>query len=156
MLSCLGAALAVSLAGCGSDPVPITPGPLGAASAEACQGFLDALPETLGRQDRDDVVPADVLGAAYGDPPIVVTCTDEAPADYDRFASCDEVNDVGWFIPRDLVADPLADAALSAMSHRPIVQVDVPVDYRPDGAAAVLAELAAPIKEQLELVDACL
>ena len=102
------------------------------------------------------MVPSDVLGAAYGDPPIVVTCTDEAPADYDRFAACDEVNDVGWFIPRELIADPGADAVLSAMSHRPIVQVDVPVDYRPDGAAAVLAELADPIKDQLELVDTCL
>ena len=156
MLCALGVAVWPVLTACAAEPVSLATTPLTAQSEQACRDLLDALPETLAGQDRREVVPADALGAAYGDPPIAVTCTDRPPPDFDEFASCDQVNDVGWFVPRELVADPDADAALSAMSHRPIVQLDVPRDYRPEGAAAALAELSAPIQEQLELVDECL
>ncbi len=47
-------------------------------------------------------------------------------------------------------------AVLTALSHSPFVRVQIPADYRPDGAAAVLAELSKPISENLELVDECL
>ncbi len=156
MLCALGVLTSLALSACSAEPVPLATPPLSAGSEQACRDFLDALPETLAGQDRREVEPADALGAAYGDPPIAVTCTDQAPPDFDRFASCDQVNDIGWFIPRALVADPEADAVLSAMSHRPIVQLDVPVDYRPDGAAAALAELSDPIESQLTLADECL
>ena len=63
---------------------------------------------------------------------------------------------MGWYVPDEQVADPNADAVLTAMSHSPFVQVEIPADYRPDGAAAVLAELSQPITDHLELVDECL
>ena len=155
MLSCLALLASTTLAGC-ADPVRIDASDLDAADRAACEAFLDDLPDELADEGERDLEPDDALGAAYGDPPIVVTCVDQVPAQFDDEAACEQVNDVGWFVPYDQVADPDADAVLTAMSHHPYVQVTVPGDYRPNGAAAVLADLSKPIADNLELVDECL
>jgi uncharacterized protein DUF3515 len=156
VLSCLGVVAALALAGCSEDPVTVATTDLDGADRAACQAFLDALPDELADESDREVEPGDALAAAYGDPPIVITCVDTAPEGFDEVAECQEVNDVGWYVPDEQVADPSADATLTAMSHSPFVQVEIPADYRPDGAAAVLAELSKPISDHLELVDDCL
>ena len=155
MLCCLLPLGAATLAGC-AGPVRIDASDLDPADRAACEAFLDDLPDQLADEGERDVDPADALGAAYGDPPIVVTCVAQVPEEFDSQSSCEQVNDVGWFVPYDQVADPDADAVLTALSHHPFVEVSVPGDYRPDGAAAVLADLAKPIADNLELVDECL
>ncbi len=155
MLSCLVVVAGAALAGC-AGPVPIDASDLDAADRAACEAVLDDLPDELADEGERDLEPDDALGAAYGDPPIVVTCVDQVPAEFDEDAACEQVNDVGWFVPADQVADADADATLTALSHYPYVQVTVPGDYRPDGAAAVLADLSKPIADNLELVDECL
>ena len=155
MLCCLVLLAATTLAGC-AGPVSIDASELDAADRAACAAFLDDLPDELADEGERDLDPDDALGAAYGDPPIVVTCVAQVPAEFDDVSACEQVNDVGWFVPYDQVADPDADAVLTAMSHHPFVQVTVPADYRPDGAAAVLADLAKPIADNLEGVDDCL
>jgi hypothetical protein len=35
------------------------------------------------------------------------------------------------------------------------VSVTIPADYRPEGAAAAIAELAQPVKDHLTLVHTC-
>ena len=87
MLCCAGSVVGLVLTACAADPVPISTPALSPGSEQACRAFLDALPDSLAEQDQDETEPADALGAAYGDPPIVVTCSDEAPADFDRFAA---------------------------------------------------------------------
>ncbi len=154
MLSCLVVALALS--GCAGDPVPIDAADLDAADRTACREFLDDLPDELADESERDVRPTDAVGAAYGDPPIVITCVDRAPAGFDELAECQQVNEVGWYVPDEQVADANAAAVLTAMSHSPFVQAEIPSDYRPDGAAAVLAELSQPITDNLELIDECL
>jgi hypothetical protein len=158
VLSCLAlsAVVALLVSGCSAGPVAIDAADLDAADREACEAVLADLPDELADESRRDVQPTDAIGAAYGDPPIVVTCVDHAPDSFDEFSQCQEVNDVGWYVPDDQVADPDSDAVVTALSHSPFVQVTVPADYRPDGAAAVLAELATPISDNLELVDDCL
>ena len=155
MLSCLGLVAAAVATGC-SGPVTVDASGLDAADRTACQALVDDLPDELAEEGGRDVEPADALAAAYGDPPIVITCVDTVPTGFDVTAECLQVNDVGWFVPDEQVADPDADAVLTALSHHPFVRVQVPSDYRPDGAAAVLAELSAPIADNLELVDECL
>jgi hypothetical protein len=155
VLSCLAAVAAAALGGC-AGPVRIDAAELAPTDREACRAFLDDLPDELAEESRRDVEPEDALGAAYGDPPIVITCVSHPPEEFDATAQCQQVNDVGWFVPDAQVADPDADAVLTALSHRPFVQVHVPVDYRPEGAAAVFAQLSAPIVANLELVDECL
>jgi len=62
---------------------------------------------------------------------------------------------VGWFVPLEQIDDEDADLVFAAVGYRPIVSVDVPHDYRPEGGAAVIADLAEPVKDHLELVDDC-
>jgi len=156
VLSCVGLAVAAAVCGCSADPVRIGATGLAPADRTACEAVLADLPDELADESEREVEPADTLGAAYGDPAIVITCVDSAPEGFGELAACQQVNDVGWFVPDEQVADPDADAVLTAMSHSPFVQVEIPADHRPDGAAAVLAELSQPISDNLELVDECL
>lgn len=155
MLSCLGMVAAWGVVGC-SGPVPFEAGELEPADRAACEAFLDDLPDELADEDRRDLEPDDAMGAAYGDPPILVTCVDDVPEGFTDTAVCEQVNEVGWFVPDVQVADPTSEAVVTALSHHPFVEATVPPDYRPDGAAAVLSELAEPISDNLELVDECL
>jgi len=144
------------LGGCGADPVRVDPPPLPAELESACRTFLDDLPPTLAEEEPTEVEPADVLAAAYGDPAIVVTCTDAAPPEFDRFSACDQVNQVGWFVPESQVDEPEGDVEVYALSHSPIVRLEVPGEYRPNGVAAALAELAEPIRADLTQIGPCL
>jgi hypothetical protein len=136
--------------------VRIAAGDLSGADRTACQAFLAALPEELADEGERELDPADTLAAAYGDPPIEVTCVDTTPEGFTDVSVCEQVNDVGWYVPDAQVSDPDSEAVLTAMTHFPHVRLTVPADYRPDGAAAALAELSGPITEHLELVDECL
>ena len=78
----------------------------------------------------------------------------DVPAEFDETAHCEVANDVGWFVPEDVIADQEADV-VHGVGYRPIVSIEMPHDYRPEGGAAVIAELAQPVKDNLELVDDC-
>jgi hypothetical protein len=128
---------------------------IGAKDTATCDAFLDDLPHRLAGEEKRKVNPAAALGRAWGDPPIVVRCGVGLPAGFDRTASCEVANGVGWFVPDDQVRDQDSDVVLTAAGYRPVVSVDVPSDYRPEGVAALTAELAAPVKRHLRLVDTC-
>jgi hypothetical protein len=151
VLMCLAAALTA----CG--PPEIESVDLDADERAACQALVDALPDTLADLERGDVDPEDALGAAWGEPPIVLTCGAEEPEEYDDFSVCDEVLGVGWFAPPEQLEPEQQDedATVWAMSHRPLVEVEVPADYRPDGVANALAQLAEVVTANLDEVEAC-
>ncbi len=83
------------------------------------------------------------------------TCGVSLPADFDKFATCEEADGVGWFVPQDQSEDQSSDVTFTAAGYRPIVEVRLPASYRPEGAAAVIAELAGPVKDTLRLVNRC-
>ncbi|WP_170981528.1 DUF3515 domain-containing protein [Nocardioides dongxiaopingii] len=144
-----------ALAGCGG-PVEIESHDLDDADRAACEAFVADLPETLADEERVDVEPDDALGAAYGDPAMVVTCGVPTPEGFDLTAQCQVANGVGWYIPNEVLDDPDADATLSAAGNRPVVEVFVPGDGdRGDRAAAAIAELAPLVEEHLPLVTRC-
>ncbi len=148
-------ALAGLLAGCGG-PVELATYDLDETDRRACEAFAADLPDVLAQEERVDVEPDDALGAAYGDPPITVTCGVPTPEGFDLTAQCQEANGVGWFLPPELLDDPDADATLSAAGNRPVVQVVVPgVADRGDLAAAAIAELAPLVTEHLPLRQRC-
>jgi hypothetical protein len=146
---------AATLTACADEPITLDTPPVSAEDLAACQAFLDDVPRRLDGEERRKVNPASALGAAWGDPAIVVRCGVGVPAEFDQFAHCEVANDVGWFVPEDVIADQDADATFTAVGFRPIVSVELPHDYRPEGGAAVIAELAAVVKDNLELVDDC-
>jgi hypothetical protein len=148
--------LAVALvSGCADEPVTLDPPPVSERDLATCNSFLDDLPDSLAGHERRKVNPAAALGRAWGDPAIVVRCGVGVPAGFDDVAHCEEADGVGWFVPEEQIDDQDADVVFTAVGYRPIVEVDVPAEYRPEGAAATIAQLAQPVKDHLELVQKC-
>lgn len=104
---------------------------LDATDRDACEAFVADLPARLGGEARVDVRPDDALGAAYGNPPITVTCGVPVPRDFSPTSSCILVGDVAWYVPDDSDVDRGSDARISTAGYRPIVEVVVPRAYRP-------------------------
>ena len=147
--------LLLVLVGCADGPVSIPTTDAGPAAEAVCEQFLADVPTVLAGERKRALVRNGALGAAWGDPAIVLTCGGELPDDFDRFSECVEANGVGWFVPANAEQDQSATAVLTAAGYRPVVQVRVPGDYRPEGVASVMAGLADPVEEHLRLVEPC-
>ncbi|KAA1426318.1 DUF3515 family protein [Nocardioides antri] len=145
-------AAAPLLVACG--PVEVDVPDLSADDASACSAFIDDLPTTLADEEQVEVEPEDAPAAAYGDPPIVVTCGAGAPGGFGPGAQCEVANDVPWYIPPEQYDDLSLDLVITAAWHRPRVQVQMPADYRGNegGIMAVLADL---VKEHLRETATC-
>ena len=59
-------------------------------------------------------------------------------------------------MPSRQEADQEADRTITLVDHGPRRLLEVPAYYRPDDVAAVLAELAAPVKQHLRRTEPCL
>jgi hypothetical protein len=134
--------------------VPIDSPRLDDHDRAACDALVDALPDQLAGQERRLVAPAAAPGAAWGDPPIVLRCGVPTPH-LDPFAECLEANGVGWYVATADDSDPEADATVTAAGYRPVVTVEIPGDYQPEGVASVTATLAHLVDHHLELVQPC-
>jgi hypothetical protein len=150
-----GLLLAFVLTACADEPVTLESPPVSAMDYRTCTEFLDDLPGKLAGEERRKVNPAAALGRAWGDPPIIVRCGVDVPAEFDQFAHCEVANDVGWFVPEEQVNDQGADAVFTAVGYRPVVELDLPHEYRPEGGAAAIAQLAQAVKDHLGLVERC-
>lgn len=126
--------LATLLAGCGG--VDIAESSVSASERAACTELVEALPDEVSDQPRRKTS-GSPLGAAWGDPAIVLTCGVGKPEDYDRFANCQTVNGVDWFVPEETVGDQSADVVLTTIGRTPSVELKVPASYRPPAAAMV-------------------
>jgi Protein of unknown function (DUF3515) len=144
-----------SLAGCADEPVTLDSPPTSTEDLAACEEFLDDLPRRLAGEEKRKVNPAAALGRAWGDPAIVVRCGVDVPAEFDQTSACEVADGVGWFVPEAQIEDQDADLVFTAVGYRPIVSTSVPADYRPEGSAAVIAELADPVQTHLDLVNDC-
>jgi len=129
---------------------------MSAEDEAACRAFLDDLPDTLADQERrDDVKPDDALGAAYGDPAIIVRCGVGTPPGFTLESSCEEVNGVGWYVPPEQYDDQGADATLYTAGYSPVVEVEVPAEYRPEGPASVFGQLTPLVPDHLDFATRC-
>ena len=152
----LALGLSCGLTGCESDQVPITSPTPEPADATACARLLDALPNAVADELRRPVDPEDALGAAYGDPAIVLVCGGAMPRDFDEFSPCVEVNGVGWYVPEDQMGDDPTEVTMTTIGFRPVVQVTVPATYWPtQGASAAQVDLAPAIKTTLTRESRC-
>ncbi len=146
-------ALPLVLGACG--PVKVEVPDLDLDQQEACESFLADVPAPLVDLEEVEVSPADAPARAFGDPPLVVSCVDSVPADFDEFAFCVEVNGVGWYLPDAQLDDDAVAATFTAVGYDPIVSVQAPPDYRPEKAAAALSELSDPVEEHLSETRPC-
>ena len=152
---CLLAVLvAVLVTGCGSGDVEIDSPGLGGSDAKACARLLAALPDAVSEQPRRPVEPKDAYGAAWGDPAIILRCGVPRPDGFDRFATCQVANGVGWFVPESQIEDQQSDVVLTTVGFAQNVELQVPAQYRPPAAA--LVDVADAVKESIRELRPCL
>lgn len=155
------AVLVPALAACSGTP-EIESYDLSPDEQAACEAFVADLPDVLAEQGRVEVEPDDALGAGYGDPAITVTCGVPVPDGFDQTSRCDEVNGVGWYVPDGSDDDRTTDLRLSVPGYRPVVELVVPADYRPEDpnigdatTASALATLSTVVADHLALEQRC-
>ncbi|WP_162260779.1 DUF3515 domain-containing protein [Nocardioides sp. Soil805] len=136
-----------SAAGCSDQPDLRD---LSGGEASACADLVDALPDTLAGVAMTD---SDERTAAWGE--IELTCGVDRPEEYDEYAPCLEIRNVGWFVPDAELEDLGGDATATALTHTPYVALHVPAAERDAGVDQMLTELAQPVRSELEPTEPC-
>lgn len=146
--------LAALVAGCAPGSVQVQAPAVSDNAARRCAGLVHALPQSIAGQHRRSVsTSAHRYAAAWGDPPIVLRCGVAKPRGLTRFASCQQVNGVGWFVPPTQINRGPGPIDLTTIGFEPRVQVHLPADYWPPAAA--MADLAKSVKTSLRHTHSC-
>jgi hypothetical protein len=145
-----GVAVLLLVAGCGAVDVPDTS--VSTSERKACKSLVEALPDQVADQSSQETS-GNPLGAAWGDPAIVLRSGVGTPHDYDKFAACEIVNGLDWFVPSSTVEDQDADVVLTTIGRTPAVEVTVPASYRPPNA--VMVDVGPAIKEHTQVTRRC-
>jgi uncharacterized protein DUF3515 len=144
-------ALLVLCGGC-SDDVKIQGTGASGTARTACESLVRALPSRVSDQ-RERRTTGSRLGAAWGDPPIVLRCGVGRPKDYDPAAGCQTVNGLDWFVPEKGMNDQSVDVVMTTIGRDPTVEVTLPAQYRPPATAMV--DLASVIKSHTRRTTPC-
>ena len=139
--------------GCGTGAVEVERAPLSGADAEACAAFTEALPQSLLGLERRETEPGDAAAAAWGSPPVVVTCGVGPAEGFDRYSSCIVADGIGWYAP-DAASEDLGSAVtLTTVTVAPRVRLEIPAEHRPP--AGLLSELAPLVRRHLRETEPC-
>ncbi len=144
------AAAAMVVAGC-SRAIPLEVVELDEETAAACARLVDALPEQVADQDRREVDTRGI-GAAWGDPAIVLLCGVPAPESFEPTSMCTTVDGVDWFIPEEQL-EAQGDLVMTVVNRQQHVEVRLPSEYWPPATA--LADLSSTIAEAFEPTGSC-
>lgn len=114
-----------------SGPVSVAATPLDERTATVCRALVAKLPEALGDRNRRPVTEGTEQNAAFGDPPIVLSCGIAMPS-VPKDADLWELSGVCWF------AEKRADGQVWTTVDRQVpVRVTVPKAYDPPGQRVV-------------------
>lgn len=107
------------------------------------------MPERVAGQPSRSVQPSDALGAAWGDPAIVLRCGVPKPPALTASSSCFLADGVGWFAtqdghPDDGLQPVTGELVFTTVGRTPYVELSVPPDYQP--ASDALVDLAPAVK----------
>jgi hypothetical protein len=146
----LATLLALLLAGCGA--VHLHDNDVSASDQRACRALVDDVPHRVSERPRRETKGGD-LGAAWGDPAIVLTCGVGVPDGYRPTSACQRANGVDWFVPEDQITDQSKLVVMTTIGRKPRVEVVVPAEYRPP--TATMVDLADAIKKHTKAVEPC-
>ena len=139
------------LTGCGDGAVDVEAPELTGEAAQTCEALVDALPTTVDGAKRRTVEPSGAPAAAWGDPAIVLRCGVPMPSEFDEFATCQEANGVGWFIPEEQITGEAEAITMTTIGRAVNVEVSLPPEHWPPANAMV--DLAAAIEKTVEETD---
>lgn len=151
-MACL-AGITLLLSACESGPVEVDTPRLSGEDARTCAALVKALPSIVDGAERRTVAPAGTEAAAWGDPVIVLRCGVPMPKEFDEFASCQETDGVGWFIPEEQITGQPEAITMTTIGRAVNIEVALPRDHWPPAAAMV--DLAPAIKETVAETDPC-
>jgi hypothetical protein len=146
-------ATALLLTAACSSSVSLDAPALSGTDARACRALVDALPDRVDDLPRVDVDPGDGFGAAWGDPAIELRCGVPAPEGFDRFATCQVTNGVGWYIPESQQTGRPGPVTMTTVGRAQNVEVRIPEDYFPP--ANTMVDLAPALKRTIREVRPC-
>lgn len=142
-------AVVLALTGCSGDVEVAVPQVSGTLQ-QGCTALVAALPNTVDGQERRDTTPPSGLTAAWGDPPILLTCGVATPPIASDGAPCYEVNGVGWYADEQPGNDTVVFTTVGRAFN---VEVTVGSEHAPQADA--LVDLAAPIKQHNRQLKPC-
>ena len=142
-------ALAIVLGGCGA--VDLHDSNVSSAERTACRALVEDLPHRVSDRSRREA--EGDLGAAWGDPAIVLRCGVGTPDGYRPTSPCQRADGVDWFVPEDQISHQDEDVVMTTVGRTPRVEVTVPAEYRPPEAAMV--DLAGAIKRHTRVTSPC-
>jgi hypothetical protein len=138
--------------------VPVTAAaPVGVA-AHACDDLVAGAPGRVAGQAQRTVEPDPGFVAAWGDPPIVLTCGVPRPSAVPPWSLCFTGDGIEWLATRGGRAGdgnrPIRGALdFTTVGRSPYVTVRVPTPYQP--AADALVDLAGTVKQHTLAVKPC-
>ena len=145
-----GVVALLALAGCGRVDVRDT-GVKG-SDRTACEALVKALPDHVADQ-KSRTTKGSPVGAAWGDPAIVLRCGVGKPAGYDPITGCQTANGLDWYVPEKGMNDQSVDVVMTTIGRDPAIEVTLPATYRPPVAAMV--DLAPAIKAHTRETTPC-
>ncbi|MEP6814332.1 MAG: DUF3515 domain-containing protein [Marmoricola sp.] len=143
------AALLLGLSGCA---VGVGAPDVDARTRAACASFTKALPDRVS-DERSRSVDDKELGAAWGDPAIVLRCGVGQAKGFTKFSTCQETNGVDWFVPQDQLGDHPVDVVMTTIGRSPRIEVRVPASYWPP--TAVMVDLTPTVKAHTRRFGGC-
>ena len=147
-----GATPLLLLAACGESAVDLAVPDLEPNAARSCAALVETRPEQVADQPRRDVEPADVPGAAWGDPAIELVCGVPKPEGFTRTSICTTVDDVDWYVPEEQL-EQQGDLVMTLVNREQYVEVRMPAEYWPP--ATTLADLGPAVSSALEATGSC-
>lgn len=117
------------------------------------------LPTTLNSQQRRRVTGA-AFAAAWGEPAIVVRCGVAEPKSFNKYANCQTVNGIDWFLQGQVPAmsdtPPPGELTVTTIYRKPAIQVVVPNNYGTQGPSTAMAQLTSVINAHTVASKHCL
>jgi hypothetical protein len=141
----------LACAGCTHDVDIQGTGATGPARA-TCESLVKALPSHVSDQRRRRTS-GSALGAAWGDPAIVLRCGVGKPKDYDPLTGCQTADGLDWYVPQAGMNDQSVDVVMTTIGRDPAIEVTLPARYRPPVGAMV--DLAAAVKAHTRQTTPC-
>jgi Protein of unknown function (DUF3515) len=138
---------------CGGGAVEVRTPALSPDVEGTCANLVAALPATVDSASRRDVEPAGAPAAAWGDPAIVLRCGVAMPESFDEFATCQETDGVGWFIPEEQMTGEGESITMTTIDRAVNIEVTLPPEHWPPANAMV--DLGPAIKKHVEQTDPC-